>query len=70
MDETYKVYAAFSDGCWRQRLDAGEHGTLESAIKEARRLCGNGVCPDVPLVVATGPHAQELYRAEPPDEGR
>lgn len=68
MSDTYKVYAAHSDTCWRQHLGAGEHGTLESAIKEARSLVGRGVLPSVPLVVAKNRDGEELFRVEPPQE--
>ena len=67
MNDTYKIFAAHADNCWRQHLGAGEHGTLESAIKEARSLVGRGVLPTVPLVVSTHSDGQELFRADPPD---
>jgi len=66
MNDTYKIFAAHPGNCWRQHLGAGEHGTLESAIKEARSLVGRGLLPDVPLVVATHRDGQELFRADPP----
>ena len=68
MFDTYKVYAAHSDTCWRQHLGAGEHGTLESAIKDARSLVGRGSCPAVALVVAKSSDGDELFRVEPQQE--
>jgi len=68
MNDTYKVFAAHADNCWRQHLGAGEHGTLESAIKEACFQVGRGPLPTVPLVVATHRDGVELFRAEPPKE--
>lgn len=59
----YKVYAAFSETCWRQRLENGvpvESDSLDEAKRSAMRLVD-----DVPLVVSTGQNGPELFRVEP-----
>ncbi len=60
----YKIFAAFSDTCWRQHLKSGEFDDLDLAIEACKEAEKNSMFDDVDYVVAIHRDGEELYRVK------